>query len=81
MNPSENRHRGKLSEYEFIGIERRWPEDLQCESEKVLQLQTTSENLCPSCRLIDHLNIFLCKGLVPLYLYLAYEYPRLASRQ
>ena len=81
LMPSENRHQGKLSKYEFIGIELCWPKDLQCESEKVLQLQTTSENSCPSCHLINHLNIFLHKVLVLSYLYLAYEYPHLASRQ
>ena len=57
--PSENQRRGKLSEYEPIGIMQRWPENLQCESEKVLQPQTASENFCPSYHLIDHLKICL----------------------
>jgi len=37
-------HREKLSEYKFIGDKRGRPEDFRCESEKVMQLQTTSDN-------------------------------------
>jgi len=44
MRPSENWHQEKLSEYEFIGDKRGRPEDFRCESEKVMQLQTTSDN-------------------------------------
>jgi len=44
LSPSENWNREKLSNYEFIGIKRRWSEDLQCESENAIQLQTTSDN-------------------------------------
>jgi len=55
FRPSENWHRENLSEYEFIGSMRCQSEDFQCESEKVRQLLTTSDNseLCPY-RLIDH---------------------------
>ena len=57
--PSENWHRENLSDYEFIGTTRRQPEGLQCESEKVMQLQTTPDNLSPTDRLIeiDHENM------------------------
>src|SRR5947208_1653449 len=44
VNPSENRHRENLSDYEFIRIERCRPEDLQRESEKVTRVQSTSDN-------------------------------------
>ena len=53
FNPSENQRRGKLSEYEPIGIMWHRPENLQCESEKVMLLQTASENFCPSYHPID----------------------------
>lgn len=47
LKPSENRRRGKLSEYEFIDCKQRWPEDsdLQRDSEKVMQFWTSSDNL------------------------------------
>jgi len=52
LTPSENWNRENPSEYEFIGIQRRQPEDLQCESEKLTRLQRNPDNskLCPSCR-------------------------------
>jgi len=42
--PSENWNQENMRKYEFIGIKRRRSEDLQCESEKVMRLQRTSDN-------------------------------------
>ena len=52
FRPSENWNRENLSEYEFIGIQQRWPKDLQCKSEKLTRLQRNPDNseLCSSCR-------------------------------
>jgi len=44
MNPSENWNRENMSKYEFIGIKRCRSEDFQCESEKAMRLQRTSDN-------------------------------------
>jgi len=44
MVPSENWNQENMRKYEFISIKRRWSEDLQCKSEKVMQLQRTSDN-------------------------------------
>ena len=70
LKPSENWHRGNLSKYEFIGVKRCRPEDLQCESEKAMRVQRTSENsehvpTYRSYRPIDHLQTCLPASLVP----------------